>query len=283
MKHVVCYSGGHTSAIVAIEVVRRFGPADVVLLNHDIHFSVENRDIKRFKAEVAGYLGLPVTYANYHDSNADQFDVCVTAGAFKVDDGKELCTNRLKTVPFQNWLAENAPPGSAVCYYGFDPEETLRIQRRSSIMAALGYRTDFPAALWEERTIRATEEIGILRPSSYSVFKHGNCVGCLKAGWQHWYIVYCTRPDIWLKGKWAEDEIGYAIHHDDSGPVFLEDMEERFEKMKQAGVPATENVRHQTWWAQARKIVKIHEASQIGMPCECGGNEAQLSLELETV
>jgi hypothetical protein len=245
-------------------------------LNHDIPGRVEDQDIKRFKYEVADYLGLPVTFASHRNPDADQFDVCVDAGAFKVGDGTELCTNRLKTAPFRAWLAANAVPGEAVCYYGFDANEKGRIQRRSGIMAALGYRTDFPAALWKKRTIHSTDEIGITRPSTYSVFKHGNCVGCLKAGWQHWYIVYCTRPDIWLKGKWAEDEIGYAIHHDENGPVFLADMEERFETMRQAGVPATENVRHQTWWASARRVVKIHEQAKDRMPCDCssGGDVA---------
>jgi hypothetical protein len=44
---------------------------------------------------------------------------------------------------------------------------------------------------------------------------------------------------------------------------------EKFEKMQAAGVPATENVPHQTWWAQARKIVKIHESSIAALPCDC--------------
>lgn len=269
MKHVVCYSGGHTSAIVGIEVARKFGKENTVLLNHDMHFTVEHADIKRFKNEVADYLGIPITYANHKNSNVDQFDVCVQAGAFKVDNGSELCTSRLKTEPFREWLSKNAEQGKTICYYGFDANETTRIQRRSGVMASMGYRADFPAALWKERTIFKTEEIGIPRPSTYSIFKHGNCVGCLKAGWQHWYIVFCTRQDIWLKGIWAEDEIGYAIHHDDNGPVFLLDMEEKFKKMQAAGVPATENVIHQTWWAQARKIVKIHESSIATLPCDC--------------
>lgn len=268
MKHVVCYSGGHTSAICAIEVVRRFGAPDTTLLNHDIHFSVEHADIKRFKLEVADYLGLPITFANRGDVSQDQFDVCVQAKAFKVGTGSELCTSRLKTEPFNAWLAANVPDRQAICYYGFDPKEKKRIRRRIGVMAAQGYRTDFPAALWTERTIHATREIGIPEPSTYSVFKHGNCVGCLKAGWQHWYIVYCTRPDIWLKAKWAESEIGYAIHHDEDGPVYLEDMVPRFEAMRAAGVEATEQVKPQTFWAQARKVVKLHEIKEVA-PCDC--------------
>lgn len=268
MKHICCYSGGHSSGLVAIEVTRRFGSENVVLVNHDLHFSVEDQDVKRFKREVADYLGIEITYANHKNSNLDQFDVCVHAQAFKIGDGSELCTSRLKTEPFKKFLAAEHDDRDCIVYYGFDPNESARIQRRSGIMGAQGYRTDFPM-LWKDRTITATEEIGIARPSTYSIFKHGNCVGCLKAGWQHWYIAYCTRPDIWLKAKWAEEEIGYAIHHDESGPVFLEDMEERFSKMRAAGVEHTERIPQQTFWAQARKVVKIHEATLTAMPCDC--------------
>lgn len=272
MKHICCYSGGHSSALVAVEVARKYGPENVVLVNHDLHFTVEDQDIKRFKREVAEYLGIQITFANYKGQRAvevDQFDVCVQAKAFKVRDGSELCTSRLKTEPFREWLADNAAPSQSVVYYGFDANETKRIQRRSGVMGCMGYRTDYPLALWKDRTVRQTEELGVARPGTYGVFKHGNCVACLKAGWQHWYIVYCERPDLWLKGKWAEERIGYAIHHDDTGPVYLEDMEPRFADMKAAGVPATEHVQHQTFWAMARKVVKIHQAQAREMPCEC--------------
>ncbi len=267
MRHIVCYSGGHTSAIAGIEAVRREGKENVTLLNHDMHHSVEDPDVKRFKQEVADYLGLPITYASRRNASQDQFDVCVEASAFKVDSGSELCTSRLKTEPFVAWLRANAADKRAICYYGFDANETARMQRRTGFLGTMGYRTEYPA-IWTQRTIHATEEIGIARPITYSVFKHGNCIGCLKAGWQHWYIVYCTRPDIWLKGKWAEAEIGYAIHHDESGPVYLADMEDRFAAMKAAGVPATERVPHQKFWAQAKKIVRIHSIQE-SLPCDC--------------
>lgn len=135
-------------------------------------------------------------------------------------------------------------------------------------MSALGYRTDYPLAIWSDRSIYQTEDIGISRPVTYSVFKHGNCIGCLKAGWQHWYIVYCTRPDIWNKAQWAESEIGYSIHHDENGPVYLDEMDEKFEAMRKAGIPATEHVPHQIFWASANKIVSI-PSFDFSLPCEC--------------
>ncbi|RSZ60025.1 hypothetical protein HF313_15025 [Massilia atriviolacea] len=265
--HIVCYSGGHSSALVAIETTRKHGRDNVMLVNHDMHVTVEDADVKRFKRQVAEYLGLPITFVNYKGASLDQFDVSVESQAFKVGSGSELCTARLKTEPFMSWLSKSFPGKDVVIYYGFDANERDRIQRRTGILGAQGYATAYPLA-FGDRTILSTKEIDIEPPLGYSQFKHANCIGCLKAGWQHWYIVYCTRPDIWLKAKWAEEEIGYAIHHDDSGPVYLEDMEAKFAIMKCAGVPQTEHISHQKFWADARKFIKIASTPDL-LPCEC--------------
>lgn len=101
MKHVVLYSGGHSSALAAIETVRQYGPENVILLNHDINPRTEDADIKRFKREVAEYLGLLITYANMADvSQKDHFDVCVEQKAFKYGmQSSAICTRKLKTEP----------------------------------------------------------------------------------------------------------------------------------------------------------------------------------------
>lgn len=270
-KHIVCYSGGHSSAIVAIEVVRKFGAENTILLNHDIHPSVENDDIKRFKKEVSDYLKVPITYANHLEwDSKDQFDVVKDAKAFKVGNGTALCTNRLKTAPFEKWLKENHPVNQesginedCVIYYGFDKNEMVRVQRRASILGRMGYRSDFPLALWGNRTIKTTKDVGIEPPLSYSQFKHANCVGCLKAGRQHWYIVYCTRPDIWEKAKATEDYIGYSIIKG----VYLEELEPKFKLMQDAKVEPTEHLNHQTFWKQVGDILK--ETKEDSKPCEC--------------
>jgi len=266
LKHVICYSGGHSSALVAIEVVRKYGKENVILLNHDINSRVENQDIKRFKQEVADYLGIPVTYANHPQWDIkDQFDVVVDAKAFKVGNGTALCTHRLKTLPFEVWLKDNYPDKNIILYYGFDKTEKARIQRRSQILGVQGYKTDYPLALWEHRTIGSTLEIGISPPNTYSHFKHANCTGCLKAGKQHWYLVYLNRQDIWAKGKWAEEEIGYTIMSKED----LQSLEPLFEKMKQLGIEATEHEDPRTFFARVRKQVKEYDDDNVDKPCEC--------------
>lgn len=270
IKHVVCYSGGHSSALVAVEVSRKYGPENTILLNHDINKSVENEDIKRFKNEVAEYLGIPITYANHPEWDVkDQFDVVKDARAFKVGNGTALCTNRLKTAPFERWLSQKFPVKNGevnkecIIYYGFDKSELVRVQRRSSILGNMGYKSDYPLALWENRTIQNTAEIGINPPLSYGQFKHANCVGCLKAGRQHWYVVYCTRPDIWEKAKATEDFIGYSIIKG----VYLDELEPKFKLMLSAGVQPTEHVAAQTFWKNVKGI--LNESADDSKPCEC--------------
>jgi hypothetical protein len=248
--------------------VRRYGRNGVVLLNHDINPRVEDPDVKRFKREVSAYLGLPVTQADHHRvEDWDQFDVTEHARAFKVRNGEELCTSRLKTEPFKRWLAEHAPPGTATMYYGFDAAEEHRIRRRATILAAMGYESAFPLAHWR-RTIQSTREIDVEPPLTYSTFKHANCVGCLKAGWQHWYVVRATRPDVWERAKLAEDRIGHSIHRD----AYLHEREEELDAMIAAGVEPTEHVPSGAFWADARRKVRslpVMQEERDGRPCEC--------------
>ncbi|SPF51225.1 conserved hypothetical protein [Candidatus Desulfosporosinus infrequens] len=81
---------------------------------------------------------------------------------------------------------------------------------------------------------------------------------------QHWYIVYMTRPDIWLKAKEAENEIGHSIKSD----MYLDEMEPMFEEMKRNDVPATEHIASAQFW----KLAKTH-GKQLSffdeLPCEC--------------
>lgn len=261
LKHIVCYSKGHSSGLVAIELVRRYGKENVILLNHDINPKKELPDIKRFGLEVAAYLGISITYANMPGwETKNQFDVCVENKAFKTPAGYPLCTTRMKTEPFYIWLKEIYPVEKGeirqdvMIYYGFDAKETDRIQRRTEHLGKMGYKTDFPLATWE-RTIFSTLEIGIEPPNTYEIWSHANCIGCLRAGWQHWYVVYCLYPEVWEEAKAAEEQIGYSIKRRDNVPVFLKEREPEFEQMKLAGIPANEKTPSGRFWSLTKKLL----------------------------
>ncbi|WP_343009772.1 hypothetical protein [Clostridium celatum] len=271
VKYIVCYSGGHSSALCAIECVKRFGKENVVLLNHDISPEVEDLDIKRFKKEVADYLGLDITYANMEGwQYKTPLRICKELGGFKFGNSSAMCTTKLKTEPFYKWLKENYPVKKGEVredvriVYGFDSNETARIQRRIGVMLNMGYRCEFPLAFWSERNIENIEEIGIKRPKTYELMRHGNCKGCLKAGVQSWYLVYCLYPELWKEAVETENEIGYSILKD----KFLEELEPKFKRMKCRGIVPTEKIKPQKFWSMVNKSLGI-EGQISFLPCEC--------------
>ncbi len=267
MKRIVCYSGGHSSALAAVEAVRKYGKKNVILLNHDISSKVEHQDIKRFKNEVAEYLDLSITYANMDDfEELTPIRVCRKLGIFQAQAGQALCTYNLKTKPFYDWLEKRYPADQIHerddirIVYGFDGAEMHRVQRKIGIMATKGYKCDFP--LIRERTITNIEEIGIARPLTYKVFHHANCIGCLKAGKQHWYVVYCLRPDIFKEAIEAEKEIGYSIIEGH----FLEDLIPKYEEMKLKNICPNDRENPASFWAKVNSILP----EQISfLPCDC--------------
>lgn len=281
IKHIVCFSKGHSSARVAECVVRRFGKENVILLNHNINPSKEKKDIKRFGREVSAYLHLPIIYANYQgvkDENdiPDQFDISIEQSAFKQPNtSNSLCTYHLKTLPFEQFLILNFPHQDCIIYYGFDKTEQSRINRREYVLGMMGYQCDFPLARWEAGSyLESIREIGIEPPLTYSVYSHANCTGCLKGGIQHWYAVYCNDYDVFVKGRTTETILDYTILkrsvRGKAGPVSLIELEPIFERMKCAGVPQTEHYDTELFKKQLKRynIVSLN----LFTPCECVTN-----------
>jgi len=270
LKYIVCFSGGHSSALCAIECVRKYGKENVILLNHDLSQEVEDQDIKRFKNEVAAYLGLEITPANMIGwKTKTPLRVCRELGGFKFGNGPVLCTYHLKTKPFYYWLKNSFPVRKGQVrediriIYGFDRNEISRIQRRIGAMIGQGYKCDFPLAFWD-RTLENTEEIGIPRPNVYELFRHANCKGCLKAGKQQWYLTYCLYPELWKEAVETEKEIGYSILKD----TFLEELEPKFARMKCKGIIPSEKMKSQKFWSEVKKA--LPEDGQLSfLPCEC--------------
>lgn len=261
MKHIVCFSGGHSSALAAIETVRRYGRKDVILLNHDISSKVEHKDIKRFKAEVAETLEVPITYANADDfENKTPLSVSLDASAFNAGNaGTQICTSRLKTEPFKRYL--KGMTGDFDIIYGFDMDEPQRIQRRAQMLSVDGLKTDFPLAYWE-RTVQTTEDLGIRRPITYKIYTHANCQACLKGGLKHWYVVYCLRRDLWEEAIWTENKIGYSILRE----TYLEDLVDRFEDTKAKGICPNDKGNGASFWAKVDSVLP----GQLNMlPCDC--------------
>lgn len=263
MKEIVCFSGGHSSALAAIETVRKYGKENVILLNHNISSKVEHKDIKRFKQEVADYCDLPITYANMENFEEMTPIKCMIKGGGN-SFGLVHCTKMLKTNPFYKYIKQFERSKDIHIIYGFDAEEENRIFRRSTIIQAMGFTPSFPLA-YRERTIEATEELGIKRPVTYRIYKHANCIGCLKAGRQHWYCVYCTRPDIWEDAKVAEETLGYSIIKG----IYLGELEPQFKIMRdEKKICPTDKGNSATFWKRVNETIP-EQLEFYSVPCDC--------------
>lgn len=262
-KAIVCFSGGHSSALVAIEAVRRYGKNNVILLNHNISSHVEHEDIKRFKEDISNYCDVPITYANAPNFEAlTPLEVCRRRKGFSAGTHQTFCTYELKTKPFYKYLESFRRNPEIHVLYGFDADEPERIYRRSDMIRASGFTPDFPLAYWD-RTIERTKDIGIPPPSTYRIYKHANCTGCLKAGRQHWYCVYCLRPDIFEEAKQAEDQIGFSIIKG----AHMEELEPKFSEMRdKKHICPNDKTNPATFWAQVENTLPEQESI---FPCDC--------------
>ena len=262
MKYVVCYSGGHSSALAAVETVRKYGKENVILLNHNISSKVERPDVKRFKQEVADVLGIEITYANHPQyEQMTPLALARELKAFQYRPGEKLCTYYLKTKPFYDWLKENypAPKGrmreDITLIYGFDNSEPARIERRIAHLRKMGYYVQFPLT-WEQRTIFSIEEIGVKPPESYAYCRHGNCDGCLKAGRISWYRIFVgdgtqVPSPLFVEAMETEEIVGHSILKD----TYLKELIPDVMRMYQFGIPANENVDTHTFWAFNKRRV----------------------------
>ena len=243
--------------------MRKYGKYNVVLLNHNISSHVEHESIKKFKENISNYLDVPITYANMENfENMPPIELCKSLGAFNVGNQQAFCTYNLKTKPFYDYLEKIPKSKDVHIIYGFDAEETNRIYRRTDAIKAMGYTPEFPLANWK-RTIEKIEDIGIKRPATYRIYKHANCIGCLKAGRQHWYCVYCLRPDIFEEAKQAEKQIGYSIIKG----VFFEELEPKFKEMRERkNICPNDKENSATFWARVENAMPEQESL---FPCDC--------------
>lgn len=256
MKYVVCYSGGHSSALAAIETVRKHGRKNVILLNHDIDKRVEDTDVKRFKEEVASYLGLPITYANQNRfRESTPLFICREKRMFCFKSGSHICTYYLKTEPFYGWLKKNYPVrrGETVSdeitlVYGFDADEPKRMERRTRHLLTMGYRTEYPLL---NSSMQETEEVGIEKPCTYGYCKHANCRGCIKAGRQHWYMVFCFWPDIFKEAVETEILIGHSILKG----MYLTELVPQFLRMQDSGIAPGDEEESGRFWGRVHRIL----------------------------
>ena len=162
MKHVVGFSGGTASAVMAKIVADEF-PDKTILLYHNTN--TEPKDNDRFRNEVAIYIGIPIT----EDSDGRDIWQVFDDEKFLGSGRNTPCSRILKQERSLKYLKNNQP---AIIYIGFTLEEYRRAQRTFARYAKHNIIAKFPLIrkkiTKEECMFRVVNCWNITPPAIYS-------------------------------------------------------------------------------------------------------------------
>jgi hypothetical protein len=201
MNHIIAYSGGIASAIVA-EIIKNKYPNTTILLFHDT--KTEPDDNYRFRREFAEYLKLPIT----DDSDGRDIWQLFKDENYLGNARNTMCSRIFKQERSKAFCLKNKP---CKIYFGFTPNEWRRAQNAYSRYQQIGIKAKFP--LIENKITKADCKriLKIRRPAMYCHFDHANCMPCIKGKLKYWGLVYRYERDAWDRAVQAEKEHNHTI------------------------------------------------------------------------
>lgn len=206
-KHIVQFSGGAASALVAKMVVDKFGKENVILLHSDT--KAEDLDTYRFIEHVSNFLDVPITDASDGRSlwQVIEDEHCLPSSFIP------FCTRILKQEPADRYL--KSLDCQYTLYNGLGMEEWKRVakaQARAGIMDRKLVCPIFDAKISNQHVKNIIRnEWKICLPNAYKTLEHNNCIPCFKAGQGHFRKVWQYYPEEFAKAVAMEELIGHTV------------------------------------------------------------------------
>lgn len=202
MKHLVQFSTGVASALMALEVYAQHGD-DTVLITADT--LVEDEDNWRFAREVVALMP-GVTWTVLCDGRTPmqvgRDERCVPNNRMAV------CSKILKRETIRRHIDATYDPADTIIYIGYDYDEKRRVLK--AIEPWQPYRVAFPLVAkhrfkWE--MLEEMRALGIEPPRLYLTgAPHANCGGaCVRGGQAEWARLLFSNPERYREWE-AEEE-----------------------------------------------------------------------------
>lgn len=223
-RRVVWFSCGAPSAVVA-----KLEPdAEVVYCDT----GSEHPDNMRFLRDVEEWIGRRVTILR-SDKYVDTWDVW-DKRRFIIGHHGAPCTVELKKkVRFAHQRPDD------VHLFGFHVGEEGRAAR--TVESEPGVTWEFPLierGLDKSDCLALVERAGIELPWMYlHGYPHNNCIGCPKGGLGYWNAVRRDFPETFDRMAALERRYGHAIHRDNDGDVYLDELDPDRGDMRTEGTP----------------------------------------------
>lgn len=218
-KLKVCWISAGVSSFVAGYLVR-----DTVDKFLYIDIFDQHEDSLRFIKDCEITLGKTIEILRSKKYKSVR-DVCLANHLIRLPKGA-ACTTYLKKRVRKEWEYEQRDC-DLTYVWGFDVDERARAERLLEGMPE--FEHEFPLiekGLKKEDAHGICRELGIKRPIMYDLgYSNNNCIGCVKGGKGYWNKIRVDFPEVFADRAKMEREIGYSILKDESGPIFLDELD----------------------------------------------------------
>ena len=206
MLHIIGFSGGLASAVVAKIIIDKFGSNNTILLFHDT--KTEPEDNCRFRLEISNYLGVPITD---NSDGRNIWEVFIDEGML-CNGRNTMCSRILKQERSMRFMLSHQP---AILYIGFTCEEWRRAQYMFARYSAKNVEVKFPLIeqkiTKDECRHRVENCWKIKPPQMYKWANHANCIPCVKGKKAYWGLIYMYEKQAWDKAVATEKAFGHTI------------------------------------------------------------------------
>lgn len=191
------------SAGVSSAVATKLSNPDVIIY---IHINDQHPDTMRFITDCEKWFGKEIIRLQHNLKTVE--DACRRKGAISFFHYAP-CTQYLKKEVRKIWEQQN--PGRYTYVWGFDAQETGRIERLRAAMP--DHDHEFPLSeLSKEDCHGLLARAGIKRPAMYELgYPNNNCVGCLKGSKGYWNKIRKDFPEVFAARSAMERRFGHSI------------------------------------------------------------------------
>lgn len=229
---IVCwFSAGATSAVAAMEAMKRYGRENLVVAYCDT--GSEHASNMKFLRAVERWIEHPITILK-SDRYGDIWEVFERTGWLVGPHGAR-CTLELKKAVRQQF-----EDFDDIQVFGYNPGEEKRVEKFMANNPEVKIWCPLiETGLTKAHCIRILENAGIDLPVMYQPqksggpYSHNNCIGCVKGQAGYWNKIRVDFPDVFERMAKLERKIGAAICKTEPTvngvrqriPVFLDELD----------------------------------------------------------
>jgi 3'-phosphoadenosine 5'-phosphosulfate sulfotransferase (PAPS reductase)/FAD synthetase len=217
--NILWFSAGATSAVACKLAIKKFGKDNVKIIY--FHIDTAHPDNFRFIEDCENWFNVKIDIES-SKKYKNQFDVIKKTKFINSPQGAR-CTYELKR-KVREHITNYLDFDTQVFGFEYTEKEINRSKRLSKDLNP--YFPLIENKLTKSNCLYILKQAGIELPMMYRLgYPNNNCIGCVKGGMGYWNKIRLDFPDIFEKMAITEREISNTCLKDDSGLIYLDELD----------------------------------------------------------